>query len=66
MNCGTCKHWNPQGELGRMGFGQCKARTEPIRSAITTPAQTMCRIGKFAKATPDAIKQREHAQGALL
>ncbi|WP_431276250.1 hypothetical protein ACQ858_08350 [Variovorax ureilyticus] len=66
MNCGTCKHWSPEGELGRMGFGICKARQEPHRSAITTSAQAMCRIGKFAKADRQQLQQREHAQGTLL
>lgn len=66
MNCGTCTHWNPEGELGRMGHGVCQARPEPYRTAVTTSAQADCRIGKFQKAPAQVLRQRENAQGTLL
>lgn len=67
MNCGTCKFWNLVGALGEQGFGQCDARTDrEHRMAITTSAQAMCRIGKFAKAEPKIIRSREKQIGAIL
>jgi len=66
MNCGTCKNWDLVGELGRQGFGQCEARPMPIRLAITTSPQNVCRIGKFAKAPSKTVREREHAGGTLL
>lgn len=47
MNCGTCTHWRLQGPLAAHGYGQCAARPEQLRSAITTTAQATCRIGRF-------------------
>lgn len=67
MNCGTCKHWDLAGSLGQQGFGRCKARPPGyLRDGCTTSAQNICRIGKFAKADPKVVKQREQAQGSLL
>lgn len=65
MNCGTCKHWSPEGELGRMGHGLCKARPEPYRAAVSTSAQAMCRIGKFVKAPASALRERENGSPLL-
>lgn len=66
MNCGTCKHWCLVGDLGQQGLGQCAAREEPYRSAITTPAQTICRIEKYQKAPASVLRQRENGEGTLL
>jgi hypothetical protein len=66
MNCGTCKHWALVGRLGQHGYGQCAMRPEPIRSAFTTSAQNMCRLGKFKKAEPAVVQAREFAQGQIL
>lgn len=64
MNCGTCKHWNLEHELGKMGFGSCDARKDPVqRAAITTSPQTICRIGSFTKAAPAVIAAREQRLG---
>jgi hypothetical protein len=48
MTCGQCTHWRLVGSLGAAGFGQCDARPEQLRTAITTPDWATCRIGKFA------------------
>lgn len=66
MNCGTCVHWTLVGELGRQGLGQCMARPEPYRAAITTPAQTICRIEKYQKAPASVLRERENGEGLLL
>lgn len=66
MNCGTCAHWNPVGDLAKHGHGQCEARPEPYRTAISTSAQAQCRIGKFQQAKPQQLRQRENAGGLLL
>lgn len=66
MNCGTCKHWSLVGELGQQGYGQCAARKEPYRSAVTTSAQAECRIEKYQKAPANALRERENTQGGLL
>lgn len=65
MNCGTCKHWTLVGDLGQQGYGQCAARSEPYRSAVTTGAQVICKIGKFEKA-PIKVVQARGAQGGTL
>lgn len=58
LTCGTCTHWRLVGSLGQAGFGQCAARNEQLRAAITTPAHSVCRLGKFVALVV--------AQGALL
>ncbi|KWT89333.1 MULTISPECIES: hypothetical protein [unclassified Variovorax] len=64
MNCGTCKHWNLEHELGKMGFGTCDARKDPAhRAGISTVAQNVCRIGSFMKAMPGVIAAREQRLG---
>ncbi|WP_185868047.1 hypothetical protein [Variovorax sp. DXTD-1] len=50
MTCANCQHWRLVGSLGQAGFGQCAVRHEQLRTAITTPAQSVCRLGKFAAA----------------
>jgi len=66
LNCGTCKHWNLEHELGKMGFGACDARKDPVqRSAISTGPQNICRIGSFAKAASAVIAAREQRLGTL-
>ena len=66
MNCGICKHWDLVGELGQQGHGQCAARPMPMRVAITTSAQALCRIDKFAKAPSKVLRDRENSGGTLL
>lgn len=47
MTCGTCTHWRLQGSLAPHGYGQCQARPEQLRAALTTSAGNVCRLGKF-------------------
>jgi hypothetical protein len=47
MTCGTCTHWRLTGPLAQHGYGQCLARPEQLRQAITTTAGNVCRMGKF-------------------
>lgn len=63
--CGTCKNWQLVGELGEHGLGHCSAREEPYRSAITTPAHTICRIEKYKKAPVSVLRERENGGGLL-
>ncbi|OUM00563.1 hypothetical protein [Variovorax sp. JS1663] len=65
-SCGTCVHWSLVGELGQMGYGQCAARPMPQRIAITTAAQTTCRVQKYVKAPVKVLRERENAKGTLL
>jgi len=68
MNCGTCKHWNLADQsYARFGYGKCDARKhEADRLAIATSSQNVCRIGKFAKADPKVVAQREKEMASLL
>jgi hypothetical protein len=65
-NCGTCRHWDLAGTLGQHGYGQCAKRVLHLREAITTSAQHICRIGKFSKAEPKVVREREMTGGPLL
>jgi hypothetical protein len=47
VTCQQCTHWHLTGPLAQHGFGQCAARPEQLRAAITTTAQNVCRTGKF-------------------
>jgi hypothetical protein len=47
QTCGQCKSWHLAGPLVQHGYGQCAARPEQLRAAITTTEQNVCRTGKF-------------------
>lgn len=55
MTCATCQHWRLVGPLAQHGFGQCQARPEQLRAAITTSGGNVCRLGKFAAAVPKGV-----------
>ena len=50
MTCATCQHWRLVGPLAQHGFGQCQARLEQLRTALTTSGGNVCRTGKFVAA----------------
>lgn len=57
MTCGTCTHWRLEGPLAKHGYGQCQARPVQLRTAHTTAAQNVCRVGKFVAINqPPTIK----------
>jgi len=55
--CGSCQSWNLEGPLAQHGYGQCQARPEQLRAAITTSAQNVCRLGKFVAIVPKGALQ---------
>jgi hypothetical protein len=63
MNCGTCANWSLKGSSMRAaGLGLCKADpNEMMRAARNLPPQTICRIGRFEKASIETIAKRERA-----
>lgn len=67
MNCGTCAHWDTAGALGQHGYGKCKTHPDPqIRIGLSTSAENVCRIKRWAQADAKVLRAREAQMGPLL
>jgi hypothetical protein len=65
--CGRCRFWNLAGSMGQHGYGKCDARKDgPLKAALSTSSQAICRIGKFQVASLQVLREREHSGGPLL